>query len=509
MKRNKKSLYNAITAVINTLSSGLFGLIVIKLIIETYGSDFNGLNSTAAQLVSIVMLLEGGFTIATNVALFKPYVNREYDKVNAIASATRIKFMKIGAASLLFGMALIIGYSFFINTGLSQGFVVLVLMMTLIPVSVNLFAVMKYRIVLQAEQKEYVISISTFSTNLARYITIIILVYLGTKMWTVSFTTMIASLLCSLILFLHVSKKYKQIDFHAEPDHSAIVGTKDVMVQKITGAFYMSVPIIAITLSGGGTMLASVYAVFNSVFALIKNILRAVIDAPRLGLGELAAEKPKERVWDVFKQYQLAVFAAMFVLLTTASVLIMPFIGIYTSKVTDIDYNQPVFAVMLVAISFFELLHLPSGHLINMTGNFRVSRNIQLVSSGILIIGLIAGAILFGIYGILGSVLITAILLTVLEVRYVHCNFFENKALGFVRLAYPILLFGIPLIWLEVRLMPALSGFLQLIAAGIIVITVNTIVGVVAYFITNKNTSVLLLKRAISILERKRPETKE
>jgi len=502
VKRNKKSLYNAITALINTLSSGLFGLIVTKLIIEYYGSDFNGLNAAAAQIITIVMLLEGGFTVATNVALFKPYVNQDMDAVSAIASATNRTFKKIGAYSFVLGIVLTLGYSFIINTGLSQGFVILVFMMTLLPVSTNLYAVTKYRIILQAEQKEYVISMSTFLTSLGRYIAAIIAILLGAKMWMISFTTMVFAMLNNFILYFHVSRKYRLINYKATPNYAAIVGTRDILVQKITGAMYMAVPIIAITLSAGGTMLASVYAVYNSVFMLLKSMLRAVIDAPRLGLGELASEHSTERVWEVFKQYQLAIFAMMFILLTTASVLIMPFIEIYTKNATDINYYQPVIAILMVLISFFELLHIPSGHLMNMTGKFKDSRNIQLISSTILIVTLVIGALSLGIYGILSSVLLTAVVLTVLEIKYIHFIYFKNKIFKFIRLTYPMI-FGVPLICLETYLMPKLSGFVQFGLAGIAVIIINAIIGVAVYYLTNKSTLISLTKRMISMIKKK------
>ena len=62
------------------------------------------------------------------------------------------------------------------------------------------------------------------------------------------------------------------------------------MAQKITGALYSSWPMIFLTVSpSGGTIIASVYAVYNSVFMILKALLHGVIDAPRLGFGDMLA----------------------------------------------------------------------------------------------------------------------------------------------------------------------------------------------------------------------------
>ena len=120
MQRNKKSILNAISAVLLTVCNGLIGIISVKFILIFFGSDFNGLNSTASQLVNVLMIFEGGFTIATNVALFKPYIQKDYNKINSIITATRNTFKKIGILSFVAGVILSFGYSLIINTDLNR-----------------------------------------------------------------------------------------------------------------------------------------------------------------------------------------------------------------------------------------------------------------------------------------------------------------------------------------------------------------------------------------------------
>ena len=77
MNKSKQSILTALSAITLTLISGIFALLVTKLVIVEYGSDFNGLNSTASQFISMLLIIEGGFTIATNVALFTPMASND------------------------------------------------------------------------------------------------------------------------------------------------------------------------------------------------------------------------------------------------------------------------------------------------------------------------------------------------------------------------------------------------------------------------------------------------
>ena len=138
MNRNIYSLLNAVSAIGLTLVNGLLGLVATRCILIHFGSDFNGLNSTANQIVNVLLILEGGFTLASNVALFAPLNAQDYSRVNGILSFTKKKFREIGVAFLGIGIVVAVIYSLNVNSGLSKEFVFSVIVMTLFPQAVNL-----------------------------------------------------------------------------------------------------------------------------------------------------------------------------------------------------------------------------------------------------------------------------------------------------------------------------------------------------------------------------------
>lgn len=485
-----------------TLVNGLLGIVVTRFIIESFGSDFNGLNSTANQIVNVLLILEGGFTMASNVALFAPLTKGDYALVNGVLAATRGKFRRLGLIFLAAGFLIAVGYGLSVNSALPAGFITTVIVMTVVPAAFNLFYATTYRVLLQTQQKEYVINIITIVTIGLGHLANIVMIYMDGPMWMVRFNTMVFGLINSLLIAFYVKRKASFLNLQTEPRPELIKGTNDVVIQRITGVIYNSAPIVFLSLSPtGGTVLASVYAVYNNVFTMLKALLHGVIDAPRLSFGQLLTEKKRDDIWPIFAQYEFAAFTAIFVLLSTCCTLIMPFIELYMDGITDANYFDMVIAVFMVLITTAEMLHIPSGHLLNMAGEFKVSKNFQLISCVVLMLGMTIGGSLWGVYGMLGAILLVAVLLAFLEMGYIHTRFFRGKLPNLMCLMMPLTIAGVILCIIELRLNIQINGYLSFIAYGLLFICLNAIVAVSVGFIFNRQELQTLLNRATHLLK--------
>lgn len=502
MNKSKQSILTALSAITLTLISGIFALLVTKLVIVEYGSDFNGLNSTASQFISMLLIIEGGFTIATNVALFTPMASNDKLAINKILSATRIIFNKIGITFFLIGSGASIVYALIINSDLSPMTSFLVFIMTIVSTSFNLLYATKYRILLQSENKEYILNTIQIFTLILGQSLILATIFLNGHMLFVRFSTMLGAILNSLLIAHITKKRYEGINFREDPDFESISGTKDIFIQKITSMIYSTIPILFIS-GTVGTVYASVYVVYNNVFRLLKSVIYAFINAPRMGFGKLIAERESDYVLKIFLQYEFIVNFVMFTLLSTAAVLIMPFISLYTVGITDANYYNWVIALLLICITFFEIIHIPSGNIINMAGKFKVGRKIQTIASIVLIIVMIIGNIIFGFYGILLSVLITAILLAFLEIVYIHSRYFLGAMLNFLKLLLPNLAVTIPVILLEIKMLPQLHSYVEFFVAGIVLVIINAGILLFVNYFTNRNVMLDVIMRLMKTIKSK------
>lgn len=482
--KGRRSLYSAISAMTLTLLNGLLGLVVIRLVISYYGSDFNGLNSTTNQFINLLLIVEGGFTLAANVALFKPLTEGDYGKINGIMSATKSTFLKIGVIFLAVGTVASVFYSMAIKSGLSTSIVFITFMLTIISTGFGLLYATKYQIIIQADQREYILNFIKIGTIVLSQGATIAIIYFRGHMLLIRLAIMIGAIVNSLIIGIACKRKYKSVNFKATPNYAAIKGTSDVFVQNLTGMIYSTLPIVYISVTVG-TMFASVYAVYNGVFSLLKGVIYSLVNAPRMGFGKLIAERDRKYVLKVFIQYEYIVICSFLCLLSTASALIRPFIILYSAGISDIDYKNWTVALLLITITFFEVIHIPSGNIINMSGNFKIGKKIQIAACIVLVVSMVVGNQFFGFYGILAAVLITAVLLALLEIIYVHQVYFEKSIGAFLRLLLPSTLLAVGLSYAEILVMPQISGYLQIMIAGFVVVIIN-------------GTGILLLNAAVN-----------
>ena len=146
MNKGKKSILNAFAALIQMLITSLIGLFFNRTILTMFGSDYNGINSTISQIINTLMILEGGFSLASNVALFDLFGNKEYDKMNEILSATKKRFLKIGCIAFIVGLFATAIYPFMVDSSMPKWMIVSLMLTALVPTCYNLAFNMKYRV---------------------------------------------------------------------------------------------------------------------------------------------------------------------------------------------------------------------------------------------------------------------------------------------------------------------------------------------------------------------------
>ena len=490
MLKSKRSVFNALFAAALSLFNGLLGFVLTRQIMMYFGSDFNGVNSTANQLVNMLSVVEGGFTTATNVALFKPVSAGDDAAINGIISATRQKFIRIGLVFLGAGLVVSGGYTFLAGSELPRLDIFLILVMAVLPLSVNFLFAIKYRILIQSEQKEYVISALSIASVSLGYAVNIVAVRLGAPMLAVRAITMIFGFAQSLFIIIYGRRKYKKFDFHAPADFDSIKGTRDVLAQKITGVIYTTTPMLLITaFSAGGAKQASVYSVYNYVFAMISLLMHALIDAPRLPIGQLASDRGVGNIKERFMQYELVIFGALSAMISTAAVMIMPFVDIYSEGVTDINYHDLFIGAGLAAAAFIDLAHIPATNLIVMSGDFRTSRRIQTAGSVTLVVLAAALCPFFDVYGIVAAVVVSAAVLAVLDLFTVHVRYYHDEK-SFLRQNLPVIAVGLALIAAEIKLVPAPGGYLAFFVTTALVGVLNSAVIVSADLLLNRKNTV-------------------
>lgn len=427
----KASLATAIVSVLYTFVNGLFALIINQKLISKFGSDFNGINTVAMQIISVLLIFESGYSLASNVALFGPLSKNDFNAVSKVITTTKRAFKRIGVLYFLFGIAFAIIYAILAKSSLNNEIVFSIVLMAILPSGLNLIFSMQYTVLFQANQKEYLIYLFKLISVVLGQIIVFIVCNVTSNILIIRAVMMIPYLIAIIITICTGRHTYRRKIVPSKPDSSLLKGTNDLMVQRFVGIIYTSMPSILISIRISSVM-ASVYGVYVNVTALLKSLASAVIQAPRMSIGAMLSNNDNTSAKKTFAEYQTLVLHTITAISVVYFTVIMDFIAIYTKGFTDVHYQDNVIAMLLGLIFWFECLHLPSGIVISMSGRFSIAKKIQIIAGIMLVIFLTFGALMSSLHFIILAVLIAAITLAVLEIGYVHTVVFEKTGAKFI-----------------------------------------------------------------------------
>ena len=118
---------------------------------------------------------------------------------------------------------------------------------------------------------------------------------------------------------------------------------------------------------------ASIYAVYNIVFAGLQSIFAQLVNTLTPFIGQTIAQGDQQRLQKEFLIVELLYSSVMGLIIAVASLLLSPFITLYM-KGADIVYANSTLSVLFVLFACCNLLRLPAQMLINGAGHFKETR---------------------------------------------------------------------------------------------------------------------------------------
>ena len=110
--RTRYSFYNFLVSLITSVALPVFGFIKVRMFIDLYGSDLNGLQLTIMNVITFLNVFELSYSLAFRQLLFQPLARGDRQKVLSIYHGavkifriTGVVVLAAGAiAALLFPM---------------------------------------------------------------------------------------------------------------------------------------------------------------------------------------------------------------------------------------------------------------------------------------------------------------------------------------------------------------------------------------------------------------------
>lgn len=499
--RTKKFFYNSITTALLQLCTLIAGIIIPRLMILTYGSEINGLVSSISQFISYFTLVEAGLSSAAVYALYKPLAEKNYDEINGIVSAANRFYIISGCIflSLVIGFAAI--YPLFVRLEQLSPFMVGILVLILgTSGALDFFTLSKYRVLLTADQKTYVLSLASILGIFINTTIIIILANLKVSIVLLRFFALFSVFSRTIILYLYVKINYRFINYKAKPINQALDKRWDALYLQILGVIHQGTPVIIATLFLS-LHYVSIYSVFNMVIAGIGGLLGIFVSGLSASFGDVIAKKEEKVLQKAYKQFEFTYYMIITFFYSCTFTLIMPFIRLYTTGV-DINYNLPVIGFLITLNGLFYNLKTPQGMLVISAGMYKETRWRTTTQGLIAVIGGVIGAQIWGLAGILLGSIASNIY------RDIDLLFFVPKHI--TKLNYRYSLIRMIRVLLTVALILFVTSFIkyqvdnymQWIIFGFCVSAISIAITLLVNYIFDRQLFIDSFKRVISVFKR-------
>lgn len=441
MTRKQKLFLTVISNLFLQAVTAVCGFILPPLIVGTFGSETNGMVTSITQFIAYLNLVEAGIGAASIAALYKPLAENNVSKVNGILCAARKFYFRSGLA-FSFGIVLLAFlYPLVIGNQvdrLTSFFMVLVLG---ISGSAEFFLIGKYRVLLTSDKKLYIISFLQSVALALNTAVAVLLIKLNFGIVAVKLSSSSIYLSRFLVLYFYVKRNYKDFSFCGEADTKAISQSKNALVHQISGFLVFNSPVIILTVLCG-LKEVSVYSVYALVFCAINNLVGSFSTGIQSFFGESMVKDSSERFKKFYSDYETLFFSVLFWLYNCAYILIIPFMALYTSKMTDAQYIRPDLAALMVVSGILTNLRNPGGQLINAAGHFKQTQLRSIAESAVNIASSLVFTLLLGVNGVVIGSICSSFYRGIDVVVYSNRHILSRKSSGsFIKILFMLVVF--------------------------------------------------------------------
>ena len=430
--RQKKAIINTLCAILQELVAVVSSFIIPRMILSHFGSTYNGLTTSITQFLGYAVLLRAGIGGATRAALYKPIAEGDKEKINGIMAATK-KYMKKIALILL---ALIISFACIYPFFVIEEFDYLFSFSLFIIIGISSFIESMWGInnliLLQADQKLYISSISRIISTLLNTLLVVLLINAGFGIHIVKLGSTVALCLYPLLLHAYVNRNYK-IDYSVKPDNAAISQRWDAFFHQIANFVMNNTDVMVLTIFSD-IRVVSVYSVYNLISNGIRKLVMNFINGMEAAFGNMIAQNQMDTLKKNFTIVQFMIFDIATIVYTSAAILILEFVSIYTKGIHDIDYIRPAFAYLLMLTQFVGCIRQPYQLVVQAAGHYKQTKYGAMVEPVLNILISIIAVIKFGLVGVVFGTLAATIFRTVQYSVYVSNNLVKDCMGSFIRM---------------------------------------------------------------------------
>ena len=376
----KKILFlNSISSFCYQLTAIICGFILPRMILKVFGSEVNGLINSITQFLGFISFLELGVGAVIQSSLYKPLANKDIDEISKIAVSGQSFFTKVATALLIYVVLLIFIYPTLIDN--SYGFLytaIMIIVLCISSLSQYFFGIIN-RLLLIADQKGYIsYFIQSFTLILNTFVSIV-LINMGASIHIVKLASSLIFVTRPIILNIYVRKNYK-INWKIKYDEEPIKQKWNGIAQHIAAVVLGGTDSVILSIFTG-LKAVSVYSVYHLVVTGVTALVSSISNGFHSLIGNLWARQEIDKLRNLFGWMEWLIHTVTVLIFGITSILIIPFIVVYTKNITDINYVEPLFAYLIVAANALICLRDPYIIMILAGGHYKQTQHNYIIAA--------------------------------------------------------------------------------------------------------------------------------
>lgn len=427
MTKGKNLKINFFVAMFSQLVSVLFSFIVPKMMIGYYGSQIHGLISTITNLISYLMLVEAGLASASIQGLYKPLKENDYDAINAGLNAISRFYIRIGSIFSILVVALAMLYPLFAADGLSYHLIVILILISGIAQTIEFFMCCKYKVLLQADKKLYVVNFVNALGIILQGVLRIVFIYLRFNIYIVQLIPAMVYAFRLIIIKLYIRKWYVFLDKSIKPNYSVSKKRWNALIHQISNLVVNNTDTIVLSKAVGYSFV-SIYSIYQMVISNINGFLtQSLSNAITANFGHLFVEEDREKSIRVYDQYEKIYYYMISIIFSGCAIALYPFVDLYIGKVNGLKYADYKLVVLFVINALLCNIRIPQLTLVTAAGHFKETQWHALSEA---ICNIVVSVILvrkWGIYGVLIGTTCSYLLRDIMFIVYINKNILDRN----------------------------------------------------------------------------------
>lgn len=421
--QNTILFYNSISPLIYQVTTIICGFILPRLILSHFGTEINGLVNSISQFLGVISFLELGVGAVVQSSLYKPLADNDNINVSKVIASADKFFRKLGYILAIYIIVMLFYYPYLVKQSFGFMFTATLILAISIRSFAQYFFGIVNRLLLVADQKAYIQYVAQTIAIIINTIACYTLITFDCSVQIVYGMTSLIFFLQPYAIHLYIKKYYaldRKIHYDVEP-----------IKQKWNG---VAQHVAAVILSGSDTVVltifstlvnVSIYAIYFLPMSGARLVIMSMISGIEALIGNLWAKQDLRELRKVFAWTEWLIHTGTTLIFTLTAVLIVPFVQVYTHGVSDANYIQPLFGILLVAANSGHCLRLPYNIMILAAGHYKQTQHNYIIAAVMNIVISIIGVKQFGLIGVTLGTMAAMVYQTVWMAWYNSKNFIQ------------------------------------------------------------------------------------